>query len=186
MQAKTSIFLERTEKLAFELGITMRELGPRIGISPAMLFGCRSGQYQPSRKTWLKLEQAERAAGLSPPFEEQFHAAKTSGETTRLIESASQEEVFRILPPEAQALLAQGKLEAINGRLLDFFSNVDGLASTVEKWIERPRDKQAAKEVRNFLGKVQAQQWPARELWEAIYKSLRRRWENADDAGKKK
>lgn len=46
------------------MGLTMRELGPRIGISPAMLFGCRKGQYVPSQKTLLKLEAAEREAGI--------------------------------------------------------------------------------------------------------------------------
>ena len=66
MQEKNKIFLERTDRLAIVLGITLRELGPRIGISPAMLFGCRKGQYNPSRKTLLKLEQAESDAGVTP------------------------------------------------------------------------------------------------------------------------
>jgi hypothetical protein len=30
-----------------------------------MLFGCRKGQYVPSRKTLLKLESAEREAGIA-------------------------------------------------------------------------------------------------------------------------
>lgn len=65
MQEKNQIFLERTDRLANVLGIALRELGPRIGISPAMLFGCRKGQYEPSRKTILKLEQAESEAGIT-------------------------------------------------------------------------------------------------------------------------
>ena len=69
MQAKNysgTNFLDRTERLATRLGCTLRELGPKIGISSAMFFGCRSGKYDISLKTWRKLEAAEKAAGIIP------------------------------------------------------------------------------------------------------------------------
>ncbi|WP_457795381.1 helix-turn-helix domain-containing protein [Horticoccus sp. 23ND18S-11] len=52
--------------MAEKIGLPLRELGERIGISTAMLFAYRSGKNPISVKAWKKLEQAERAGGLSP------------------------------------------------------------------------------------------------------------------------
>lgn len=59
-----SVFLERTDRLAEHLGLSLRDLANQIGISQAMLFGNRAGKYPISSKTWRKLEKAEKAAGL--------------------------------------------------------------------------------------------------------------------------
>jgi hypothetical protein len=57
-------FSYRTDRLAQQLGVTLRELGPKIGISPGMFFGYRTGRYEVSMKSLRKLEAAERAVGL--------------------------------------------------------------------------------------------------------------------------
>ena len=43
----------------------MQELPEILGIGRASLFCCRTGKRPITRKTWLKLEAAERAAGLT-------------------------------------------------------------------------------------------------------------------------
>ncbi len=58
-------FLERTDDLAYKLRITLRELGPVIGMSTASLFGYRSGKIPLSSKAWGKLEAAEKKAGIN-------------------------------------------------------------------------------------------------------------------------
>jgi hypothetical protein len=58
-------FLERTNRLASKMGISLRSLAPKMGISVASLFGYRNGSIPISQKAWKKLEQAERDAGPS-------------------------------------------------------------------------------------------------------------------------
>jgi hypothetical protein len=60
-----SDFSARTDALATALKVTLRELGPKIEISPAMLFAYRSGANEISAKAWHKLWRAEVAAGLA-------------------------------------------------------------------------------------------------------------------------
>jgi hypothetical protein len=54
-----AIFLERTDKLAARMGISLRALAPSIGLSVASLFGYRNGKIPISAKGWSKLEQLE-------------------------------------------------------------------------------------------------------------------------------
>jgi hypothetical protein len=61
---KISTFIEHTDKLAQFYRCSLRELGPKIEISPALLFGGRSGKIPISLKTWAKLDQAMRSAGV--------------------------------------------------------------------------------------------------------------------------
>jgi hypothetical protein len=61
----TRIFSERTDVLAKRLGVPMRHLGHKLDLSPAMLFGYRSGKYAISAKAWAKLERAEAALNQS-------------------------------------------------------------------------------------------------------------------------
>jgi hypothetical protein len=44
------------------MGISLRSLAPRLGLSLASLFGYRSGKIPISAKAWSKLEQAEAEA----------------------------------------------------------------------------------------------------------------------------
>ncbi len=60
-------FSERTDRLAEKLGLPLRELGDRIGVSTAMLFAYRSGKNPISVKAWKKLEQAELESGIGAP-----------------------------------------------------------------------------------------------------------------------
>lgn len=63
MQVKNrnaSQFSERTEALAKRLGVPLRELGPRIGLSTSIIFAYRNGSQEISDKAWSKLERAER------------------------------------------------------------------------------------------------------------------------------
>lgn len=48
----------------------MGDLPGKIGVSRRTLFECRSADSAVSRKTWLKLEAAERAAGLFSALQE--------------------------------------------------------------------------------------------------------------------
>jgi hypothetical protein len=64
----TRAFSERTDRLAAKLGISLRALGPKVGISPAMLFAYRSGNQSVSRKAWGKIRAAEVEAGLAAPL----------------------------------------------------------------------------------------------------------------------
>lgn len=66
-QAKSensTLFSEKSEILARELGIGLDALPARIGISKDMFYAYRTGRYPISGKAWRKLEAAEIAAGL--------------------------------------------------------------------------------------------------------------------------
>jgi hypothetical protein len=58
-------FSERTSRLAEVLELPLRELGPKIGLATSTLYNARSGIGKISRKTWAKIEKAEREAGLA-------------------------------------------------------------------------------------------------------------------------
>ncbi len=78
-------FSERTDRLAAALHVTMRELGPKIGVSPAMLFGYRSGKYDPTLKAWRKLEAAEQAAGIDEFEKDKGHMRKEADKVTAIL-----------------------------------------------------------------------------------------------------
>lgn len=52
--------MERTDFLTGALGISLRALAPRLGLSVASLFGYRSGKIPISKKGWSKLEHLEK------------------------------------------------------------------------------------------------------------------------------
>jgi hypothetical protein len=54
-----AFFLERTDALALELGVSLRQLAPLLDLSVASLFGYRSGKIPISNKAWSKLERKE-------------------------------------------------------------------------------------------------------------------------------
>jgi hypothetical protein len=57
-------FLVRTDHLAARMGINVQDLPDVLGIGRASLFCCRTGKRPITPKTWLKLEEAERRAGV--------------------------------------------------------------------------------------------------------------------------
>ena len=70
MQEKNRLFktfLDRLEQLRLRQGWSWDECARQIGISKAMIFFIRSGKQDVSTKSWFKLEQAERAAGIASP-----------------------------------------------------------------------------------------------------------------------
>ena len=56
--------MHRTDKLAFRLGKNIQDLPDILGISRRTLFACRVNEDTVTAKTWLKLEAAEKAAGI--------------------------------------------------------------------------------------------------------------------------
>jgi hypothetical protein len=105
VQPKNHTFLDfrqRTDALAASLGFHLEDLPETIGISRASLFSYRAGKTAISKKAWIKLEQAERAHGISASFKEQFMAASEESRL-RLIASATLPEIYSLLPPDKQA-----------------------------------------------------------------------------------
>lgn len=62
--------MDRTDRLADSLGISLRELAVKMGLSKASFFGYRAGTIPLSRKAWAKLEEAERQAKPAPVLRE--------------------------------------------------------------------------------------------------------------------
>lgn len=58
------------------MGCSLRQLGPKIGISTASLFGYRAGTMPITGKAWVKLEAAERAAGRGFDGDTAYPAAR--------------------------------------------------------------------------------------------------------------
>jgi hypothetical protein len=68
MQEKNATFLDflrRTDLLAVSKGLNVGDLIPILDLSRATLFSYRSGKRPISAKAWMKLEAAERAAGIN-------------------------------------------------------------------------------------------------------------------------
>ncbi|HQF19916.1 MAG TPA: helix-turn-helix transcriptional regulator [Kiritimatiellia bacterium] len=65
MQEKTSQnFTARLEALKLRKELSDERLADRVGLSRRMLYLIRTGKSSITRKTWYKLEQAEREAGI--------------------------------------------------------------------------------------------------------------------------
>ncbi len=59
VNAENRTFQHRTDLLAVQLGVNVNDLPERLGISRRTLFAGRANDSAVSRKTWLKLEEAE-------------------------------------------------------------------------------------------------------------------------------
>jgi transcriptional regulator with XRE-family HTH domain len=65
VQEKTSQnFTARLEALKLRKELSDERLADRVGLSRRMLYLIRTGKSSITRKTWYKLEQAEREAGI--------------------------------------------------------------------------------------------------------------------------
>lgn len=67
MQAKNAqnrTFLNRTDLLSSKMEINVVDLTDVLSLAKSTLFAGRKSDEAVSRKTWLKLEAAERAAGI--------------------------------------------------------------------------------------------------------------------------
>jgi hypothetical protein len=67
--AQFSTFLHRTDILAARMNLRVEDIPSVLGMSRRTLFACRSANSAITPKSWLKLESAERAAGIVPPGE---------------------------------------------------------------------------------------------------------------------
>jgi hypothetical protein len=67
---KSEQFFEKVDNLKLFKDFSDHELASEIGISRSLLHAMRVGKKPISQKTWFKLEQAERRAGLIEPEEE--------------------------------------------------------------------------------------------------------------------
>jgi hypothetical protein len=74
-----SDFVRRTDALADQVGLNLSESWRLLGISRAMLHAYRSGKNRITPKVWLKLERAEREAGIcADELPEKSEAAESS------------------------------------------------------------------------------------------------------------
>jgi hypothetical protein len=92
MQAENqtiSDFIIRTDLLADRLGLILSEIPQKIGISKAMMYAYRAGNSRITNKVWLKLERAERAAGI--------HQDTVPAEPAKAGSSASPKEFFDLV-----------------------------------------------------------------------------------------
>lgn|GEM_PF-6963908 len=90
------------------------------------LYNYRTGKHIPPQHIEIRLETAEREAGVTPPFQEQF--ATASGEdTVKLLESATRRELFRVMPASVQQKLLEGDLAEMNNRMIGCLMNAERL-----------------------------------------------------------
>ena len=143
-----------------------------LGFSRASLFAYRKGKARITDKAWLRLEQAERAAGLSPTFAEQIQYSTSPQESARIMESASWKEVFESLPDPVKAMVAKGRLDAVHIKILDYLNDADELATLVLEEKERPEDKEIQIAAQGAAKRIKKEHRNTRELWEMIYQNL--------------
>jgi transcriptional regulator with XRE-family HTH domain len=60
-------FLNRIEQIRLKIGMTWSEVAGALGVSRTQLHLIRKGEYEPSQRVLLRLEQAEVNAGLRKP-----------------------------------------------------------------------------------------------------------------------
>ena len=68
-EKSTHYFTTELERLKLSQDLTDEELADEIGISRRMLYLMRTGKAPVSKKSWYKLEQAEKRAGLFQDLE---------------------------------------------------------------------------------------------------------------------
>jgi SOS-response transcriptional repressor LexA len=78
--------LERTDSLAARMGVSLRQLAGKIGISNALLFACRKGKTPLTNKTWSKLEHLEKQQSKkeSAPDNPNLRITQSSGSPKKL------------------------------------------------------------------------------------------------------
>ena len=117
-------FSHKTDELSLVLGVNLKELPAILGFSLRMLNGYRSGDYPITEKAWLKLEKAERAAGISKtPQDSEIlddRAQEESGnyETAQIIENqeiTSNGEEFTI----KDISIRLGRMEILNQEMFE-------------------------------------------------------------------
>ena len=100
-----STFLHRTDKLAVRLNIRVEDLPEILGMSRRTLFACRSAESAVTAKSLLKLEAAERSAGiLSEEVPPKADSEESSADLNQIPEGSA--ELLHVLNRIATALEA--------------------------------------------------------------------------------
>lgn len=144
LNALPRTFLHRTDFLAARLGINVQDLPERLGISRRTLFAARSDESTATQKTWHKLAQAEREAGIADPFQQQIQSA-TVEQKEELIESASVLELVSLLGDKGRRSFLEFQLQGLEDLADQYSMDVEGLRLTAEKLrgvdLETERDR---------------------------------------------
>jgi hypothetical protein len=142
-------FLERTDRLAQKLGISLRSLAPVMGISVASLFGYRNGSIPISTKAWRKLEQVERdseAPALESPFALKEDPVEYQARPFPRKDDPFTDPRFLAVQDQLSALLAQVQsagLDALAQRGIkakDVIDEIRDIAKRIGKWPIPPED----------------------------------------------
>lgn len=84
LHKNSTSFLERLDRLKAANAESDEQVGRRIGYSRSYIAKVKKGEVEPSIKAMHNLAEAERAAGLEPPFDAHLRRIRT---VTRLAES---------------------------------------------------------------------------------------------------
>ncbi len=139
MQAKNETsrnFLIRTDALALRLGVDVQDLPAFVGIGRASLFCYRRGSRPISNKTWLKLEKAEREAGIGKTerhFLDRFAGEYDEALLRKILSLDSELELVEGVGPTKRRVWIGVELDDFELLEREFWSNVSGLVSTAEK-----------------------------------------------------
>ena len=141
MQAQNQIaliFSKRTDRLAEKLDIPLRELGAKIGISNAMLFGYRTGRCEISNKAMQKLIDAEAKAGISDEAIGAVAPGMNQSEQNKSpIKPESEWDLLVSVPTQMRALLSvMGQMSAHIELLTQKMGSIDAKLEGLDEQIE--------------------------------------------------
>lgn len=131
MQEKTSQnFTARLEALKLRKELSDERLADRVGLSRRMLYLIRTGKSSITRKTWYKLEQAEREAGIETPLKRLEDELVIRGEiSTPLVELRQKDaKLAKLLDAAAPQIRA---MSDSLGRFAARFDTVESKLDTV-------------------------------------------------------
>lgn len=177
MQPEKYTFLDyarRTDALAAFYSINLEGMPEKLGISRASFFAYRKGKNPISSKAWMKLEQVERMAGVSPPLQDQIIEAQKKGkdEAERVASSGSLVEIFSLLPEKHRQELFAMTGEKLAIEMEIFFKGAEALASLTKKILKDPGNKEVAEDAEYFAEEVGKSVPTAREIWKTFKNGL--------------
>lgn len=125
------------------MGLDVQELPKIIGISRRTLFSARNTDRGVTAKTWLKLEAAERTAGIGhgSPLKEGVTTPKTAEKISDLnlseVDKPSGFEKSRADDDLRKVLLAEQRLDRLEIRM----GQMEDLLHRVVELLEHPKDR---------------------------------------------
>jgi transcriptional regulator with XRE-family HTH domain len=129
-----SDFFRRTDVLSDRLGLKLSEIAKLVGISKAMLFSYRSGKNRITPKVWLKLERAERTAGIETEKEAEEAGNAESDGNPKEFPSVVREDlaIYRVggaAVPKAET--AEQRLSRMEDALMEMADRMEELAREI-------------------------------------------------------